>query len=360
MTKKQAFKIVAYIITIALLTVFFAVFLNYNKQEECVRVYGFYQEPEKSIDVSLIGSSEFYRGYLAPLAYEEAGFTSYAVSLAAMPASLYKSIFNECRRRHDSQLYVVEVNGVYYKNQLKDGRLREWFDNMPMSKYKIEDIKSIVPKEDWSSYFINFEKYHSNWSHVVKAADIMYEKSRIKFNGYSYLKGYDAGFYQGPDESNEKKQRRTMTKEGRKYMTQFLEYLKDEGVDNVLFVRWPHRNKFDVDGGLDDVKELIEGYGFDFVNFGDYSDEIGMIPDEDFYDNEHLNPIGTEKMTKYFANYIMENYDIKIDHAKEVDEKWEKCVEVSKQVMVECKKKTINCDGGRFWKERKLLALIDK
>lgn len=360
MTKKQVLKIVVFAAIIAIAIVFFGNFLNYNKEEECLRVYAFYQEPEKSIDVTLIGSSEFYRGYLAPLAYEEAGFTSFAVSLAAMRASLYKPILEECRKRQDSQLYVVEINGVYYKDQLLDSKLREWFDNVPMSKDKITAIKELVPEENQRSYYFPFEKYHNNWKHMYRAAKIFNDKRLISKQGYSVMKGYLADCRSCPDEKKEKKKLRKMTEKGAEYMTAFLEYLKDENIENVLFVRWPHRNKYEVEGAYDDVKELLTSYGFTFVNFTEYMDEIGINPDVDFSDNEHLNPLGTEKMTRYFARYIMDHYSIDTTHSKAVDKEWKQCVEKSKEYFEICKKRTEANEGGRFHTDRLYEELKNK
>ena len=185
MTKKQTLKIVAFFMTIILLVAFFASFFNFNKKQECVRMYGYYAEPDNSLDVALIGSSEFYRGYIAPIAYDESGFTSYALTLASMPASLYLPIFKEVSKNQNPKMYVVEINGVFYADQHEDNRLREWFDNVPLSKEKIKDIQDIVPEEDRSSYYFNFEKYHNNWYDIKTCVDVFSQKRIIDADGYS-------------------------------------------------------------------------------------------------------------------------------------------------------------------------------
>lgn len=360
MTRKQVLKIIGFVVTTVFLVFLLGKFLNFNKEEECLRVYGFYKEPEKSLDITLIGSSEFYRGYLAPLAYDEAGFTSYAVALAAMRAALYKPILQECRKLQDSQLYVIEINGVYYKDQLLDSRLREWFDNVPMSEDKVAAIRELVPKENQSSYFFTFEKYHNNWKNLDVATKVMKDKLQISSQGYTYMKGYDADFRSGPDRKNEKKKSRKMSTEGEKYFTEFLEYLKEENIENVLFVRWPHRNKFEVEGTYDDVRELLSSYGYPFVNFSDQLSEIGIDPDVDFSDNEHLNPLGTEKMTRYFARYIMEHYDIDTTHSQEVTNEWEECRDKALEYLEVCKQKTLKNEGGRCFTDRAYKKMMEQ
>ncbi len=254
----------------------------------------------------------------------------------------------------------MEINGVYYPDQLLDSRLREWFDNIPMSKEKAEAIKELVPKENQRSYFYPFEKYHNNWKHLYVATKVMTDKWDISKRGYSIMKGYDAKCQSGPDKKNEKKEQRKMSEEGAKYMTAFLEYLKEENIENVLFVRWPHRNRFEVEGAYEDVSELITSYGYEFVNFSEYLEEIGIDPDMDFSDNEHLNPLGTEKMTRYFARYVKEHYAIDTTHSEAVDKEWRECLKQSKEYFDICKKRTAENKGGRFYSDRAFEKMMKK
>ena len=359
MTKKQTLKIVAFFMSIVVLIAFSASFLNFNKKQECVRMYGYYAEPENSLDVALIGSSEFYRGYIAPLAYDECGFTSYALSLAAMPASLYLPIFKEVSKEQNPKMYVVEINGVFYDNQQEDSRLREWFDNVPLSSEKIEDIKNVVPEEDRSSYYFSFEKYHNNWYDIKTGLDVFSQKRIIDSEGYSYMKGFYAWFVKSPEKKLKMKSR-PMSEQGEEYMIKFLDYCKDNNVENIIFVRWPHRNKYEVKENYETVTKLIESYGYSFINFGDCSDEIGIDPKNDYADDEHLNPIGAEKMTRYFARYMNDNYDVVGEHSEKLTKEWDDCADKAKKIMEICIEKTDANEGGICWRESSYKSLLKK
>ena len=47
-----------------------------NNEWDMRHVHGFFLEPEDSLDVVLIGASQLYTGYSAPLAWQDYGFTS--------------------------------------------------------------------------------------------------------------------------------------------------------------------------------------------------------------------------------------------------------------------------------------------
>lgn len=358
MTKKQTAKMIAFIVTVVILVVGLANILNINKKEECVRLYGYFKEPKGSIDVTLIGSSELYRGYFAPLAYDEGNFTSYAISLASMPASLYEPILRESIKKQDSQLYVIEINGVYYDNQMEDVRLREWFDNIPMSRDKIKEIKKLIPEDDQSSYYINFEKYHSNWDRLYGISQVMLDKNLIKKNGYACMKGYYSWFVQGDKFKREIP--KSVTPEGKKYLEKFMKYCKDEKIDNILFVRWPHRIKNVTEEGYSDIDDLIKKYGFDFMNFDLYTQDIGIDFDTDFADDEHLNPLGTEKITRYFAKYIKAHYDLDTKHDEDVTKEWNSCRDDALEIFKVCLEKTRNNEGGKCWTEREYKKILEE
>ena len=58
------------------------------------------------------------------------------------------------------------------------------------------------------------------------------------------------------------------------------------------------------------MKEVIESYGFDFLNTNDYYKEIGLDYSKDLYDKNHVNVIGAEKYTDFLGKYLKEHYTL--------------------------------------------------
>ena len=87
----------------------------------------------------------------------------------------------------------------------------------------------------------------------------------------------------------------------------FLEYCKDEGITDLLFVRFPHRNAATHAAAVSQVGAVLARYGHSLLNLEEQIDEIGLDFDRDFFNDEHMNIYGMEKMTAYFGNYLADN-----------------------------------------------------
>lgn len=95
------------------------------------------------------------------------------------------------------------------------------------------------------------------------------------------------------------------TDKSREYMTDLLEYCKAQGVEKVLFARFPHEKEIKNPQVLCDVKELVESYGYDFASFEGDKEFIGINERDDFYNSEHLNINGSLKFTAYMGNICL-------------------------------------------------------
>lgn len=66
------------------------------------------------------------------------------------------------------------------------------------------------------------------------------------------------------------------------------------------------------------IKDIIEGKGYTFLDMNHYFDEIGIDFSVDFYDALHTNVVGSEKVSKFFGQYLLDNYDMNLEHSEAV------------------------------------------
>ncbi|MBP3268501.1 MAG: hypothetical protein J6M07_09335, partial [Ruminococcus sp.] len=131
-----------------------------------------------------------------------------------------------------------------------------------------------------------------------------------------------------------------ITDVGLEEFEKLLEHCNDEGIENILFLWAPHYVPLE-DRSRDEIARMISEHGYDFLNCDEKLDEIGIDPDTDYYNSEHLNIFGNEKFSKYMAHYMMDNYSIKTTHTEEVDKLWEECVEYSVDKYAILKERTL-------------------
>ena len=89
-------------------------YVYYPDNYDANRVSGFYQEPEKSLDVVLIGASDIGRAYCAGLAYRDYGIRSYPFVINGDDVHVWKYQLSEVLAHQKPDKIVIEVNGALY------------------------------------------------------------------------------------------------------------------------------------------------------------------------------------------------------------------------------------------------------
>ena len=372
MKKRTIIKLCCFGLIFTLLLGITSQFLQVNSLADGIRVKGFYMEPENSLDMVTIGASETYTSIAPGILWKEYGFTSYNYSVAGCPVSVVKSQVKEVLSRQKPKVLVIEVNGAVPENgayQTQDKRLRKYIDNMPWSENKIETIKEVVPEEEQEYYFFPFLKYHSNWKNLHRCAANLYFQAKMMLNGGSRLKGFQTVSKMAEikkelvDITNDHSTT-PLAKEAEYYLRDLLQYLKDEHIENVVFIRIPHRI---TEKGYGDfqrsnrVGEIVKEYGFPYVNFEMEREAIALNPEEDFYNDSHMNLYGQEKFTRYLGEYLVTHYDLQHSmHGEETKKAWdesaketEACRAYGKKKLEEGKKRTIN----ESWRENEKYKL---
>ena len=371
MMKKRILKLSCFGLIFMLFLSVAAGFLKVNSLPDSVRIKGFYLEPKDSLNMVTIGASETYTAIAPGLLWKEFGFTSYNYSVAGSPISIVKSQVKEILANQDPKVIVIEINGTLQDDeyQINEKRLRKYIDNIPWSVNKINTIKEIVPEDQQTEYFIPFLKYHSNWQSLDLCIANFYLQSRMMLEGSSRLKGFQT--ISGAEQTKSKvidvkgdTSVLPLSEKAEYYLRDLLQYLKDEGIDNVLFMRTPHRitkKSYPFYQRANEAEKIIKEYGFPYVNFETQKDEIGLSMIDDFYNNHHLNLYGQKKFTNYFGNYMVEHYDLKDSvHLEKVIKEWDKTAEDTEdcleyvETMIEDKNRSIINEG---WKEARRLHL---
>ncbi len=372
MNKKKIVKICCFMLVFLLFLSGVSAFLQVNSLSDGLRIKGFYLEPENSLDVVTIGASETYTAIAPGMLWKEYGFTSYDYSVAGSPIAIVKSQVKEVLKHQKPKLIVIEINGALQKDdsyQTDENRLRKYIDNMPWSANKVETISELIPKKEQINYFVPFLKYHSNWQSLDMCLANLYVQARMRLEGGSGLKGFqtvsDKKNASGDviDITNDTSTL-SLTDLSEYYLRDLLQYLKDEQIDNVLFMRIPHRiteKTYPVYQRANEAEKIIKEYGFSYVDFEAQKEEIGLDMTEDFYNDHHMNLFGQKKFTDYFGAYLVEHYELKdSEHSEKIVKAWDnaaedtdECISYTKKMLEKKKSKTMN-EG---WKELKKFDL---
>ena len=340
--RKRILKITAFMIVAMLLFMLVSRMLLCTAISTEMHIRGFYKEPENSLDVGVIGCSEVYADYSSPLVYDECGITSYGLAYEGAPGIMYSSMIDTFLERQDPQLLVVEINGFFYDEtyMYEEGRIRRWTDNMDRGKIWKKTVDENVAPEDRMSFYMPIIKYHSGWTRWEELLSTWYHRARMRTFEVSPMKCFGTHTVSSTEIVTADVENHPITDVGLEEFEKLLEHCNDEGIENILFLWAPHYVPLE-DRSRDEIARMISEHGYDFLNCDEKLDEIGIDPDTDYYNSEHLNIFGNEKFSKYMAHYMMDNYSIKTTHTEEVDKLWEECVEYSVDKYAILKERTL-------------------
>lgn len=358
MGTKDWLKILIFAVIIAALTTGAALFLHVPEARDVTGMYGFYQEEENSIDVILIGPSPVYTDFYSPLAYEQEGFTSYGISTGGLSGAMYPSAVREALQTQAPDLFVVDLSGFCDQDQKDSAALRRWLDSIQDGDNRKQSIAELVPEEEKNSYQIPFLKYHSNWGRLKGCWKALIDKGDQKKQGYSVTKNFCA--YTDFSENAEiTEEVYDFSEEGLKALEKFLSFLQQEEIENVLFVRFPRRNMITDGETYTKGISLIKKDGYDVLDYcsntnNGHKDAIDLDANKDFYDAEHVNIFGAEKLTGDLAKYISGRLpEEKAD--RKVIEIWDEAASRNRQVFETAEKLTLSHANQGLYTQRDFL-----
>ena len=327
--------------SVALIVIFLVVclFLKMTEPVNVASLQGIYKEKD-SLDVVVVGASEAYANYCAPLAYEDYGYTSYSYGVSGVPGSLYKSMIKEVLDNQKPKLVVVEMNGLLQKDYYyeRQGNLHGYLDNINNYDNRAEAIEYAVPESQKDEYKLTsfLDVYHNSWQSIEKCFGTLVTRIIMFFSPKSHLKGYATfGKIAKADNDGQLKSNH-FTDKSKAYFEDLLNYC-DTCDTEFVFVRFPHMDKNTEPEIAEQLSAMANAHGYKFVDFSYSKEEAGIEPVVDYYNAEHLNARGTEKFTKYFGNYLVSNYNVIGEHSEDIKSSWDESVEDAHRILTRAK-----------------------
>ena len=319
---RHKIEIVAIVIILFVALIFVNVFSTHQFNSHEVRVKNFFYEPKDTIEVVNVGASEIYAGFSPEYIWHNYGITTYNLATAAAPMSLAKSEIEAAIEYQNPKLIVVSLNGIMYNDDRStdEGYTRMWVDNMPDGILRNETIDDLVT-EDVLSYKIKALKYHDNIWNLKESLGMTIKNLKSQTTKeYLTIRGVQGNAKRLSSLNtnnliNMVGNDKTLTPYtlAKSQLEDLLEYLKENNIENVIFVNMPRfyssdlvTSKYRVNYGI----QMVESYGYDVYDFDDYIDEIGLDVTQDYYNLGHLNIDGQAKMSAYMAEYIYPKYGV--------------------------------------------------
>ena len=278
----------------------------------------FYAEKSQSLDMLYVGGSVSIVSWEPYEAWDEYGIASYVYGKSSLRSFNVKPLVKEALDRQSPSLLVVDLRPFQYTTDAEKevandiGLERNMIAYSPNRLDVIDNALAyegdLKPADTKASFVLDLIRSHGTWRTLTKDSF----KFAIPGARHSASKGFMLirKYEKIHLVSNSAITGKTPVSErAESDLRDFLEYLSGQKC-NVLFVVTPYDETAMERREYNYLAKIIEEYGFDYLNFNDLIEEIGIDEDHDFYNTAHLNIFGAEKFTKWFGNYVCERYSI--------------------------------------------------
>lgn len=269
-----------------------------------------YYAQEKDFDVIFIGDCEVYENFVPVVLWENYGINSYIRGSAQQLIWQSYYLAEETFRYEKPDVLVFNVLSLQYNEPQKEAYNRMTIDGMKWSKSKVGSIQaSMMDNESFIEYVFPILRYHSRIFELEKE-DFTYwlKKEEVGDNGYYMQVGVEPVDYipEGKILGDY-----SFGENAYAYMDRITKLCKDNDVELVL-IKAPSLYPVWYDEWDAQIVDYAQKNGLKYINFLDYTDEIGLDFQTDTYDaGLHLNLDGARKLTDFFGAYLAGQCNLK-------------------------------------------------
>lgn len=259
-------------------------------------------------DVLIFGDCDAYENFSPIKMYEDYGISAYIRGSGEQYIWQSYYLLEDALRIETPEIVVVSVHSVQFNEPRFESYNRMTLDGMQWSPVKVDAINaSMMEGETFLSYVFPILRYHERWSELTPTDwQCIFSKEITSHNGYYMrcdVKPYVGYPIQQPLLDTE------FGDNAMYYLQKIVDLCEEKGITLIL-VRAPLEYGWYPEWD-ENIQEFADANGVTYLNFNDYKDEMGLDLNTDTYDaGIHLNIFGAEKLSSFFGDYLVSNYDL--------------------------------------------------
>lgn len=279
----------------------------------------YYQQPENSVDVLVLGTSHAYRSVSPGLLYEQQGIAAY--DLCASSQAIWNTYYylREGLKTQKPSLIVLEAAGIAliqndYDLDTSQAEIVASLYGMKFSKNKLAAIRaSVAQGEDWLPLLLDWTQYHARYTDLTAADFLPWQGNETYFSSW---KGFEADWRVtdcGTLTVTPSDEAKPLYEKTERYYRAILDLAQSEGIPVCVIVTpYPGYNTAAERGYYNTIAGIAAQYGVNYIDFNteQWYAEMGLDGASDFSDTGHLNYAGAVKFTTAFGAYLRDTYDL--------------------------------------------------
>lgn len=277
---------------------------------------GFYEEPENSFDVLLIGSSSMFCNVNPLVMFRNSGVPSYILGTSSQQLDATYFLLQEGLKTQKPEVVVIDVRSIVYQDNYSEAYNHFVFDYVPFSLNKVQGINNsleIAEDDSMINYLLPIAKYHTRWKEIN-----VNDFSQLGADRTYALKGYYARYDSKKTDYDDYYKNGNLTEipeRNQYYLDKMIETCAKENIV-LIFIKTPMaatwRQQYS-----DMMTEYLADKNIPFLDYNTMLEEIDLDVTQDFFDDgAHLNDKGATKVSLHLGEYLKQNYNLP-DHRGE-------------------------------------------
>ena len=285
----------------------------------------FFSLPENTVDVLFAGTSHVYCSYIPQKIYNDTGITSAVLATSSQSYQNTYWLLKEALRHQQPKVVVLDIHSItsavdeivlnyrlHYTSgisSLPDLSINKLLAYQDITSQKEGWVKDMTVYDAYS--FLEYKnEYDRGTSDLVSIANLMINPvSEYKTFGYYPTDTVHPMTSLEPCISSSKRTDLKQTEDFRQ-LQRIIELLQEKDIP-LLLVRAPyHTSVLDDQQLYSQIFAWTDEQDIPVIDFFDLIDEIGIKLKTDFRDDDHLNYLGSKKITKYMETYLQQHYTL--------------------------------------------------
>lgn len=275
------------------------------------KISGFYNEPEDEFSVMYFGSSHAYASFSPLEIWEQTGVKSYVLATQMQPMWASVTYLKEALKTQSPELVIFECNMLYEDSEyLDEGTNYSFMDDIPLSLNKIGLAQVSAGEGERFPLVFNFVKYHARWPSLT-GEDFTFRRGQVRdpYKGFVLLPPKEGGDPIDRFDLTGEIGVTPLSEKNEQYLREFIEICQDNGIE-LWLVKAPSNISPENLAKMHAAAGIAAEYG---VPFDDFNSEqayaaIGITARENFFDQRHMDIVGSTRFSRYFAGLMLERY----------------------------------------------------
>ena len=307
----KVLRAVAFLLCVAILLTFLTAFCKrktyWGAWNYMSKVNEFYALEDNTLDYICVGSSHMYCS-LNPLeVWAESGAAGFVLATQQQPLMASYYYIKEALKTQSPKVVFVEAWMGIAEDSHDSAVLYDAIDPLKPSLSKLQMIRDLVPEGERKAYYLNLIKYHSRWQEMT-----LYEiKSFVEsffvtpvdnHRGFVALDGTHQSENRVPDYDAVEAVSLSGYNAG---ILADMQALIEAGGGEMVLLFAPYGTCEDTYiAKMKGMQQWAQENGVEILDYAQMLNELSIDPNEDYYDDGHLDVSGAAKISLHFARWL--------------------------------------------------------